>query len=146
MLKISLVISLLIYGSSFSGHEDETHSLKVQVKGLRNSAGVVQFALYDKTGTFPDEHYSKYYRLVTAEINNGSSEVSFRDVPAGNYAVNILHDENKNGKIDKGFILPREGIGFSNYDAIGVTKRPSFTKASFNLKADTTIQVKIIYF
>lgn len=45
------------------------------------------------------------------------------------YAVNILHDENANGKIDKGFILPKEGIGFSNYSSVGPMNRPNFSKA-----------------
>jgi len=31
------------------------------------------------------------------------------------YAINILHDEDNNGKIKKGFVLPKEGMGFSNY-------------------------------
>ena len=59
--------------------------------------------------------------------------------------MNILHDENKNGKIDKGFILPIEGIGFSNFQSIGLTNRPNFSKASFELKENKSISVKVIY-
>ena len=29
-----------------------------------------------------------------------SSTITFNNIPKGNYAVFILHDENKNGKID----------------------------------------------
>jgi uncharacterized protein (DUF2141 family) len=56
-----------------------------------------------------------------------------------------LHDENSNGKIDKGLILPKEGIGFSNYSSIGLTNRPNFKKASFELTQNKTIKVKVIY-
>jgi len=59
--------------------------------------------------------------------------------------VNILHDENKNGKIDKKFILPKEGIGFSNYKSIGFTNKPNFSKASFELDSKTEINIKVIY-
>ena len=76
---------------------------------------------------------------------NGSSTITFKNISSGQYAVNILHDENKNGKIDKGFILPLEGIGFSNYQSIGLTNRPNFSKASFELKENKTISVKVIY-
>ncbi|MFT5349150.1 MAG: hypothetical protein ACI9M3_002200, partial [Bacteroidia bacterium] len=76
---------------------------------------------------------------------NGSSTITFEHIPPGIYAVNILHDENKNGKIDKGFIFPIEGIGFSNFQSIGFTNRPNFAKASFELKASKTINVKVIY-
>lgn len=115
------------------------------VKALRNSNGTLQFALYNREGSIPDEHYQKYFRLLTTDIANGSSQVTFQDIPSGKYAVNILHDENSNGEIDKGFILPKEGIGFSNYESIGLRNKPSFEKASFVLNADTTITVKVIY-
>jgi uncharacterized protein (DUF2141 family) len=58
--------------------------------------------------------------------------------------VNIQHDENNNGKIDKDLIFPKEGIGFSNYQSIGLKNRPDFSKASFEIRADTTISVKVI--
>jgi len=66
-------------------------------------------------------------------------------LPKGKYAVNILHDENKDGKIDKGWILPTEGVGFSNIKSISPFNRPNFSKASFELESDKIIKVKIIY-
>lgn len=41
---------------------ETTYPLTVVVKDLRNSNGVVQFALYDNSKSFPDEHYKKYFR------------------------------------------------------------------------------------
>ncbi|CAN5283465.1 DUF2141 domain-containing protein [soil metagenome] len=134
---------LTIY--SFNNPGADTYSLTIEVKNLRNEKGVVQFALYNKDGSIPDEDYENYYKILKGEIKNNSSSVTFKNIPAGKYAVNILHDENKNGKIDKGFILPIEGIGFSNFQSIGLTNRPSFSKASFELKENKTISVKVIY-
>jgi uncharacterized protein (DUF2141 family) len=82
---------------------------------------------------------------LKGEIINGSSTITFKNIPSGKYAVNILHDENKNGKIDKGFILPIEGIGFSNFTKIGLGNKPNFKKASFEVKENKTITVKVIY-
>jgi len=84
-------------------------------------------------------------QLEKAKIVNGKSEITFKNLPKGKYAVNILHDENNNSKIDKGLILPKEGIGFSNYQTIGLRNRPNFSKASFELNADKTVEVKVIY-
>lgn len=136
---------LLLVFSPFSPPNDGSYSLTVKVNELRNSIGDVQFTLYNTDGSIPDEHFEKYYKLLKAEIVNGSSTVRFENIPQGTYAVNILHDENKNGKIDKGFILPKEGIGFSNIGSIGLGNRPNFSKASFDLKGDRTIEVKVIY-
>jgi uncharacterized protein (DUF2141 family) len=148
-MKIAIItllafsLSLTLY--SFAKPNAETFSLTIDVKNLRNEKGVVQFALYNKDGSIPDEDYENYYKIIKGEIVNGSSTITFKNIPTGKYAVNILHDENKNGKIDKGFILPIEGIGFSNFQSIGLTNRPNFSKASFELKENKTINVKVIY-
>ena len=140
---LAFALSLTLY--SFVKPNAETFSLTIDVKNLRNEKGVVQFALYNKDGSIPDEDYENYYKIVKGEIVNGSSTITFKNIPTGKYAVNILHDENKNGKIDKGFILPIEGIGFSNFQSIGLTNRPNFSKASFELKGNKTINIKVIY-
>ncbi|MBK6275843.1 MAG: DUF2141 domain-containing protein [Saprospirales bacterium] len=140
---VALALSLTFY--SFVNSNEDTYSLTIDVKNLRNAKGVVQFALYNKDGSIPDEDYENYYKIVKGEIVNGSSTITFKNIPSGKYAVNIVHDENKNGKIDKGFILPKEGIGFSNFQSIGLTNRPNFSKASFELKGNKTINVKVIY-
>lgn len=140
---IAFALSLTLY--SFAIPNADTYSLTIEVKNLRNAKGVVQFALYNKDGSIPDENYENYYKILNGEIINGSSMVTFKNIPSGEYAVNILHDENKNGKIDKGFILPKEGIGFSNLQSIGLANRPNFSKASFEVKENKTINVKVIY-
>lgn len=143
IILIAFALSLTYY--SFAKPNADTYSLTIEVKNLRNSKGVVQFALYNKDGSIPDEDYENYYKILKEEIVNGLSTITFKNIPSGKYAVNILHDENKNGKIDKGFILPIEGIGFSNFQSIGLTNRPNFSKASFQLKENKTITVNVIY-
>lgn len=139
-----LFVSLLL--SSFVFQNDNTgFALTIEVNNLRNSKGVVQFALYNKDKTIPDEDYENYFKIQTAGIVNGSSKITFLNLPAGKYAVNVLHDENQNGKIDKGFIFPIEGIGFSNFQSIRLSNRPNFRKASFDVMEDKSIAIKVIY-
>lgn len=140
---LASITILIIF--SFNIQKGETYSLTIEVKELQNSKGVVQFALYNKDGTIPDEDYKKCCKILKGKIQNGMAKVTFAGLTPGKYAVNILHDENENGEIDKGFILPIEGIGFSNYKSVGLTNRPNFSKASFELKENKTINVKVIY-
>ncbi len=142
---ILIITPLMLLLSSFKDDFNEQNSLTVEVENLRNSKGTVQITLYNKDGSIPDEHYKNYFKMEKASIINGKSQCTFSNLPKGNYAVNILHDENSNGKIDKGLILPKEGIGFSNYSSIGLTNRPNFKKASFELTQNKTIKVKVIY-
>lgn len=142
-LLILLLFSVLIF--PVFGQSNEYYDLKVVVKELRNNTGVVQFSLYNEKGSIPDEKFEKLYKSGKVKIKNNTAEFTFRVLKGGTYAVNILHDENADGKIDKGWVLPIEGIGFSNYTSIGLTNRPNFEKASFLLNRDREILVKVIY-
>ena len=144
-IKILLSFLTILMLSSFSNQKQETCSLTIDVSELRNSEGTVQFALYNREDALPDEHFKKYFKKLTGKIVNGASTVTFKNLPEGKYAVNILHDENNDGKIKKGIILPKEGIGFSNFQSIGFSNRPSFSKASFSVLNDKKIKVNIIY-
>lgn len=146
MKQILILFSVfsILFLSSFSKTKEE-YSLTIVVENLRNSKGVLQVALYNKDGSIPDEQYKNYYKIQTTNIESGNAEITIKNLPKGKYAINILHDENKNGKIDKGLILLKEGIGFSNYSSIGLTNRPNFKKASFDLFQDKEIKVKVIY-
>ena len=145
LLIVSIISVAFVSVSFIKPVEKKTFSLTVKVKDLRNSKGVVQFSIYNKDGTIPDEKFEKYYRQKKAQITKGSSFVVFDNLPIGKYAINILHDENKNSKVDKGWILPIEGLGFSNFKSIGMTNRPNFKKASFNLVSNVTKTINVIY-
>lgn len=142
-----LLIGLFLFltFSSFQSQQQKLFSLTVEVNHLRNNEGSVVFALYNRDDAFPDEHYKKYFKKMIGKIENGNASVTFKDLREGKYAVSILHDEDNDGKIKKGFILPKEGIGFSNYQSIGIGNKPKFNKASFNLESDLKIMVKMIY-
>ncbi len=143
---IGAALFLLCAFQTGKGKKDNpTFSLTVKVNGLRNNKGDVLVALYNKEGTIPDEKFKNYFRITTGKISGDSSQVVFRNLPAGRYAVSVLHDEDRNGKIKKGFILPKEGVGFSNYKTINLSHRPSFQKASFELQKNRNVWVKIIY-
>ncbi|NOQ73388.1 MAG: DUF2141 domain-containing protein [Crocinitomix sp.] len=147
LIAISGVILGLTLWSFQSDNETELDNCKimVHVDGLRNSTGNVQFTLYNKEGSIPDEHYENYYRQKDGVIQDGEAKVIFENIPKGNYALNILHDEDMNGKIKKGWILPTEGIGFTNYSSIGLGNRPNFEDASFPVDTNCYKKVKIIY-
>ena len=146
--RITRACGLLLAVSTFStyANANSAASLQVHVDELRNAKGVVQVAIYNQSGSIPDEKYQNYFRLETGKIIDKRVTVTFDNLPYGQYAINILHDENINGQVDKGFMLPKEGIGFSNYSQINLTNRPNFKDASFDLSGDMIKQVTVIYF
>ena len=144
-ILIMMIILSFINFKGFAQESSNTYTLNVEVENLRNSKGIVQFAIYNEEGSIPDEHFKKYYKLGITKIIDGKASFSFKKLPEATYAVSIHHDENENGKIDKGFIKPKEGIGFSNLKSIGLTNKPSFLKSSFELDDDKSISIIIIY-
>jgi uncharacterized protein (DUF2141 family) len=139
LVKVTLFISI-VYPIV-----NEAHSLTIKVDKLQNSKGVVQFSIYNTENSIPDMNFEKYLKKGIAIIHDKSANFTFENLPSGKYAINILHDENNNGKIDKGFMFPIEGVGFSNINKLGLLDKPNFIKSSFELKSDSTLTIKIIY-
>lgn len=117
-------------------------SIRVTVDHLRNTKGHLLISLYNGSDGFPD-NAAKAIRKQQVSITGNSTVITFNDLPAGNYAVAILHDENDDGKMNTTWVgLPREGYGFSN-NAMGTFGPPSFRKASFAHAGDATTTITI---
>ena len=142
LIYLSVLFNLFIINT-----KPGSYSLTIKTNGLENSKGSIIVALYNKEGSLPDQKFKKYYKKETVGIINKNAEVTFNNLPQGLYAVTLLHDENKNAKLDRKFMLPlpKEGLGFSNYDDFGISNRPNFKTARFNLDKDTIITIKVIY-
>src|SRR5690606_21055507 len=122
ILTITAVLFAFITQSSF---EAPTGTIQVEVSGLKNNTGEVLISLYDNENFFPtdaDNAVSKH----RAKIVNGTASVVITDLKFGRYAAAVMHDENKNEKLDvNGAGIPTEGFGFSN-NAKGSFGPPSF--------------------
>ncbi len=137
-----LVLTFFSMHTSISA--DKT-PIRVTVHSLRNDKGFVLLSLYQSEDGFPG-NASKAIQLKKVKASGTSVEVTLDPLPAGSYAISILHDENDNGKMDTGaFGIPKEGYGASN-DAKASFGPPSFKDAHFEHKQDTQIKIKMRYF
>lgn len=95
---------------TLGAHAPETAEITVQVTGLRSTEGVVRGCMSADPDRFPD--CPKTYSAVVP-AKDGLT-LTFRDVVPGQYAIALLHDENRNGKADRALgMMPKEGFGFS---------------------------------
>ena len=100
---------------------------------LRNSKGSFRCALFASGEGFPNQ-YEKAAMTASPAIVAGRAVCSFSSVPAGNYAVSVLHDENNNMKMDNAQTgMPLEGFGSSNDVAPGPMSPPKFQDAIFKM-------------
>lgn len=93
------------------------------------SSGSVAFVLFDSANTFGDLRDPAHVFMYPLD---GRETYQLTDIPAGEYALLVYHDENDNLKMDKNFIgIPTEPLGFSNsYQPKGP---PSYSRAVFVL-------------
>lgn len=114
-----------------AGQVPSCPGIHVTILGIRNSVGTVDCALFDTPKGFPRDVLRSAMRLVAMKVPSSEARCDFEDVPAGTYALVVLHDENMNGRVDSNWIgIPKEGYGFSN-DARSSLSAPSFKDAGF---------------
>lgn len=80
-----------------------------------------------------DDVPSKPFMELSAEIRDGKAVIVFTDIPYGEYAAILQHDQNSNGKVDHNFLgFPKEPLGFSNGWKLTIfSGMPSFSKLKF---------------
>ncbi len=100
----------------------------------------MRFGFYESAEQWKTEK-SNFQRAGKKQITAGKQTFTYTDIPAGHYAMALADDENDNGGIDWGLILPKEGFGFSNHEHRGLM-RPDFEDFDFDLrKGETTVVV-----
>lgn len=119
-------------------------TLIVRVEGLRSTDGSIRVGFYDSPEQWATKKSSFQRAGAKREhlLGDGTVVLTFTDVPPGHYAVAIADDENDNGEIDWGFLLPKEGFGFSDYYSTRL-RRPDFEEFDFVLPEGETVQVVV---
>jgi uncharacterized protein (DUF2141 family) len=105
--------------------------IHVKILEIRNSAGAVACALFKSREGFPSEYLLFATNIMMIKVRDTKARCDFADIPAGTYALAVVHDENMDGKLGTNWLGgPTEGYGFSN-DAKALLGAPSFHAASF---------------
>ncbi len=122
-----------------------TGCIRIRVFDLRSHDGDLGIALFNQKKGFPGKVEKAF--LKGGISSEGEAHVYvFENVPYGTYAVSVMHDENRNGKLDSNFIgIPKEGVGASN-NPRSKFGPPSFEDASFQLdRAEVDLDVHLKY-
>jgi uncharacterized protein (DUF2141 family) len=114
MKKVLLLFCLLSSVLFIYSENTQLYSLNVKVINNKNTNGTFRLCLFTSNDGFPSNP-NNALKIISTKYQNSSISVIFNDLPKGWYAVALLHDENDNGKMDKGiFGIPKEGYGASN--------------------------------
>jgi uncharacterized protein (DUF2141 family) len=120
--------------------------LRIQVSGFRNAAGELACALYSDARGFPGAEGA--VATAKAAVTLPLSECIFRDVRPGRYAVTVLHDENRNGRMDRvpWIGIPLEGYGVTN-NRTYATHAPVFEESAITFagQSDLILHIALRY-
>ena len=117
-------------------------TLEVVVPQVRNAQGGLGCQLFAGAEGFPKKG-ERALQSVMSPITNGSARCRFQPVPAGSYAVAVVHDENGNQTLDSNFLgIPTEGYGVSNNKTYAMSE-PRWDESRFDLAAGESRQLTI---
>jgi uncharacterized protein (DUF2141 family) len=119
--------------------------VSIKIKGIEGNKGQLALLIFNGATGFPSDH-TKAMKQAMVPITGSTVVYTFSDLPAGTYAVTVMHDENKNNTLDTNmFGIPEEGIGVSN-DALSMFGPPAFKECAFSHNGNTTsIEITLDY-
>ena len=140
-----LAITLTLLVASTFAFDIEAQStplgdITVTITDLRNPDGEILISLYDKAEGFPKDREAIVRTAAVEPGVSGQISTVFTDLPYGDYAIAVLHDEDASKGMTFGaFHLPKEGYCFSNNVKVRF-KPPKFKKTKFTLDGDGVTQ------
>jgi uncharacterized protein (DUF2141 family) len=127
-----------------AARNDAVSMIHVDIAGLRNDKGQVLCDLYSSAEAFPGKPERANAHVVAA-ISQRRASCEFGNIMPGRYAVAVVHDENKNGRLDRFLGMPSEGVAASR-DARGHLGPPKFDDAAFDYRGSTiNLSVMMMY-
>lgn len=110
--------------------------LVVHVQGLSRAQGHLLVLVADSAAVW-DGQAPRGAAQKLPVTSLAPMAVKFAQLPAGRYAVQVMHDANDNGKLDTNFVgMPTEAYGFSNNPSL--MRKARFDEAAFDLPAAGT--------
>lgn len=136
------VLALLAIGTSGSVAAQDNASISISVTGIRAVTGQLVVCLWSERRGFPTCREGDGVPRRTYSVTGTSMRIAFPLPRAGNYAVTVFHDENRNGRLNQNFIgMPTEGVGVSGNPG----GMPRFASSLVALQSGSTVPVQMRY-
>lgn len=139
VLLVWSFINTMAFSPLITPADSATYKLTIEFSNVTNRTGTLYVGLVNNAATFNGTSYRKTQIQVPA---SGNFQVTFDQLPAGQYAVKVFQDLNGNQTLDRSGLMPTEPFGFSNVDMLMAP--PSFEETAFDLNGPKTIVVRLL--
>lgn len=117
------------------------HTLTITVEGMDSSAGNLGILIFNGPKGWAEDRQAAL-KDISIPAQSPTQKVEVK-LPAGNYAIALIHDLNVNHKLDKNFLgMPKEQWGMSN-NPHATIKAPPIEKAMFTLDGDKEVKIQL---
>ncbi len=141
LLAILLLVGVV--GVQLSSAQTPTYTLTVVVEGVNEKDGNIGMLVFTSDKGWPDDRKAALRDIAVPAKPNAVNTIEVPNLPAGEYAVAVIHDVNKNHKLDKNMLgVPTEQWGMSTNPSHGL-KAPSYSSVKFSLSGNQEIHVKV---
>ena len=113
MKKLLLMIIILFISKVYAMERNIT----IELKNIFSGEGKVYIAIYNS-----EYNYKNDIQLKSYIMDSTDTVLEIKDkLPEGYYVISVFQDLNNNGKLDFNLLgIPREPIGLSNYNGMGI--------------------------
>lgn len=115
------------------------NTISVHVHNVPSTEGKVNVAIYNSEATFLS--FEDVVKTGTAPAKKGQILLDIENVPSGEYAVAVFHDQNSNDLLDTNWLgIPKEKVAFSK-GRMHTFGPPKYEECRFSVSSDTEIDV-----
>lgn len=117
------------------------NQIAIDIHDVPSSKGKISVAVYNTKEGFLK--FDKVFKCDSILAQKGVTSISITDLPEGEYALAIFHDENGNDKLDTNWLgIPKEKVAFSKAK-MKTFGPPPFKECAFKVAKDTKIAVSL---
>lgn len=114
------------------------NKLTIVIDGIENAKGQMMAGLYNEASFL-----KKPINGSMVKVTEETVTIVMENIPTGEYAVSVFHDENSNFKMDTGaYGKPTEKYGVSN-NVRNEMGPPAFADCKFRIEEDSTIYITL---
>jgi len=134
-IKYKLVAAAAVYCTLMT-QLIAAETLKIEVDNIETSQGMLMIQIMRSEAEFSGESPAIASIMQRAQVGNATFSAS--NLPAGEYAIRVMHDTNGNGELDSNFVgMPNEPWAMSN-NAKGNFGPPKWDDVKFTLDGEAT--------
>lgn len=135
--------TLLFFIAIFTGLvSNEPPHLTLNITNVESLRGEIVIGVFNAQETFLKEGAA--VKTYFVEVGKTAETIVIKDLPKGDYAISLYHDENSNKVCDRNFLgIPKEGYGFSN-NIKPKLSAPSYKDCKFSLEKNMVLNIALI--